>query len=190
LRQSRQLIGCQEVPVPLLPCGGKTLIAFEACLCQPQQRTIGDEQAHHFTVRRHLRVAPKEKRTEWERSQLHLTHQEALAAAEEEHINLVERGTIGPVAQWWRGFDRISCHLSAERESANKQRFERWGNCAVKPHRRTDFQQRRNTCKSLIRTVPTWPARTNAKFVLNEVRLAQQLREFWVLTLCVTSSRP
>jgi hypothetical protein len=140
LRESRQLIRCEEVPVPLLPGGGETLIPFHARLCQPQQRTIGDEEAHHFTVRRHLRMTSQEESAEREWPQLHFTHQETLAAAEEEHINLVKRSTIGTVTQWWRRVDRIACHLSTDREPANKKWSKCWRNGAVEAHRRANLQ--------------------------------------------------
>jgi hypothetical protein len=99
LRKSRQLIGCKEVPVPLVPCSGKPLIAFDADLCESQERAIGHQESNHLSVGRHLCVTAKEERAEWEWAELHLAHQEALPATEEQDIDLVKRCTIGAMTQ-------------------------------------------------------------------------------------------
>jgi hypothetical protein len=82
------------VPVPLLPCSGEPLVALDAHLRESQERAICHQKSNHFLVGRHLCVTSKEEYTEREWAKLHLTHQEALPATEEQDVNLVKRGTI------------------------------------------------------------------------------------------------
>ena len=94
LRESRQLIGCKEVPVPLLPRGGEPLIALDAHLRKSKERAICHQKSNHFLVGRHLGVTTEEECAEREWAELHFTHQETLPATEEQGIDLVKRCAI------------------------------------------------------------------------------------------------
>lgn len=100
LRESRQLIGCKEVPVPLLPRSGEPLITLDARFRKSQECAVCHQKSNHFLVGRHLCVTTEEECAEREWAELNLTHQETLAATEEQDINLVKRGAVRAVTQW------------------------------------------------------------------------------------------
>jgi len=100
LRESRQLIGGKEVPVPLLPRGGEPLIALDAHLRKSKERAICHQKSNHFLIGGHLGVTAEEECAEREWTKLHFTHQKTLAATEEQDINLVKRGAVRAVTQW------------------------------------------------------------------------------------------
>jgi hypothetical protein len=94
LRESRQLIGCKEVPVPFLPRSGEPLVALDARLRESHERAIYHKKSNHFLVGSYLGVTTEEECAEREWAKLHFTHQETLAATEEQDINLVKRSTV------------------------------------------------------------------------------------------------
>jgi len=69
-------------------------------LREPQERAICHQKSNHFSVGRYLGVASKKECAEQEWAKLHFTHQETLAATEEQDINLVKRGAVRAVTQW------------------------------------------------------------------------------------------
>jgi hypothetical protein len=88
------------VPVPLLPRSGEPLVALDARLRESQERAIDYKKSNHFLVGSYLGVTTEEECAEREWTELHFTHQETLAAPEEQDINLVKRSTVRAVTQW------------------------------------------------------------------------------------------
>jgi hypothetical protein len=60
----------------------------------------------------------------------------------------------------------------------------------VKAHGGANAEQRCNVLEALLRPVPARPARTNPELILNEVRLAKDLRKIGIFTIGVPSGGP
>jgi hypothetical protein len=88
------------VPVPFLPRSGEPLVALDARLRESQECAVCHQKSNHFLVGSHLGVTTEEECAEREWAELHFTHQETLAAPEEQDINLVKRSTVRAVTQW------------------------------------------------------------------------------------------